>query len=188
MKKYGRFNYKVKIEKSWYYEGDKKVQTDIPYLNFDSNGTISIESEDPNGPYVFRGYINDMDVVLIKNYTNTNVHIYYYGKFEKNKLNLVYSFSPEWEFLRSLLSSGDYMACMLFSAQLYELFINGIQYDVFLDKDVDGELKGLGVIEGKLKKISLNTKNGFDAKLRLKYADEEVKKYAVKISGNRIVA
>lgn len=187
IKRYARFDYKINVERAFYYQGDKQVSMDIPYLNFEANGNVSIESQDENGPFLFCGYVNDDEIVLIKNYTNTNTHIYYYGRLEKNRLNLVYSYAQEWELLRSKLNSRDFMGCIIFKSNLYELSLNGFEYNLFLDKDADGEYKGLGVVEGKLYRVALAHKNGYDAKLRLRYRDQEIKKYPARVSGSRIV-
>jgi len=81
----------LKITRSWYVQGGE-VPTDIPCLHFHSDGSISLEGNDPVGQFVFSGKSQGEFLLLTKQYFGKH-SLYYAGKMEGNTLNLFYDFN-----------------------------------------------------------------------------------------------
>lgn len=176
MENKGKFGFQLKITKSVYFQNGQELSVDTPYLNFEHNGNVSLDGADGVGSFSFSGRIEGDILYLKKAYLEQHT-VYYCGKLEKNKLNLVYDFTGNYAELLNKLNSGEYMALIEFEAQLYNLYLDSNHekdYNVFLVKDEHKEkYKGLGLIKGQLTKVVMKRKENDKAKLKLKTSDDE---------------
>ena len=89
----------------------------------------------------------------------------------------------------SKVGSGDCNAGIVFDAEVYDIFIEGLEHKVFLapdEDDNDGKLKGLGMYDNKVFKLILKKKSSDGGKLKIKYDGDE-RKFKVKLSSNVMI-
>ena len=172
----GKFSFQLKITKSVYFQNGQEFSVDTPYLNFEQNGNISLDGSDGVGSFSFSGKIEGDVLYLKKAYLGAHT-VHYYGKLDKNKLNLVYDFEGNYADLLNKFNSEAYMALIEFEAELYNFYLDGNHekdYNVFLVKNENKDkYKGLGLIKGNLTKIVMKRKDNGRAKLKLKTPDDE---------------
>lgn len=182
----GKFSFKIKIVRAYYIERGSEHPVNIPYLEFTQDGNVTLEGEDQIGPFSFSGKASDDYLFLEKKYHGKHT-VFYAGKLEKNHLYLHYDFKGDYPNLISKVTSGDFNAGIVFDAELYNLFLDGNEFNVFFAKDDedDKKLKGLGMIHNKVYKLVLKKKSSDEGKLKLKYDGDE-RKLKIRIDSNNL--
>lgn len=175
-----KYGYILDIIKSVYYQSGVEHEVHIPYLYFEHNGNVSLDGQDDLGSFSFSGYAEDDYLYLNKSYHGKHT-VYYVGKLEENRLILTYDFQGDYDQLKRKVDNRDFNALIVFNATLYNLKLDGEDYNLFFKTDEDEKLKGLGLIEGKIWKCILKRKDDDKGKLKLKYKNEE-RSYKVKIN------
>ncbi len=113
-------DFKIKIIWSFFLEDKCQYETDIPYLNFQKNGKITLNGSDYLGEFEFSGYEEDGYLHLIKKY-NGGHSIFYVGKFEENILKLYYSHDKQEKQSISLLEAGEFNSLIEFEKEGFRL-------------------------------------------------------------------
>ena len=183
----GIFSFKLKVLRAYYIQNKQEHGVDIPYLNFMEDGNVSLDGDDDVGSFSFSGRSSDDYLFLEKKYHGKH-SVYYLGKLKKNHLHLYYDFEGNYANMLCNVVSGNYNAGIVFDAELYDLNVGGTDYNIFLAQDDqydDRKLKGLGIIDNKVFKLSLKLKNADHGELKVKYLEEEVL-YKVIVRGNTI--
>jgi hypothetical protein len=183
----GIFSFKLMVSRAYYIQDNQEHAVNIPYLNFMNDGNVSLEGEDDIGSFSFSGKACDDYLFLEKKYHGKHT-VYYAGKLDKNHLHLHYDFEGNYANMLCNVVSGNYNAGIVFDAEVYDLIIGGTEYNIFLaedDQDDDRKLKGLGIIDNKVFKLSLKKKYGDHGKLKVKYQGEEIT-YKVMVRDNKI--
>lgn len=170
-----KYNYKLTISKSVYFQDGEEYPVDTPYLMFQADGNVALQGSDDVGEFEFTGYAEDEFLYLKKQYIGQHT-VYYVGKLEENNLNLFYSFEEDNEGGKAKVEAGEFNALMEFESQRFRLFREGPageSWSMFLRNDDSGKQKGLGRMKGKTCKISYKTKEENKGKIQLKYNDYE---------------
>lgn len=182
-----KFSFKIKVLRAYYIQNGSEHSVHIPYLHFMHDGKVALEGEDEHGTFSFSGKACDDYLYLEKKYHGKHT-VFYVGKLDKNHLYLHYDFEGNYANLMSKVLSGDYNSGIIFDAELYNLFADGQEYNVFLSRDDDDDdcnVKGLGLIENRVFKLVLKKKSSDHGKLKIKYDGDE-RKFNVRLSDNNI--
>lgn len=155
-----RFVLKLLILRSYYIENGEEHETNVPYLFFNRDGTVSLDGEDEEGTFSFSGHSLNDYLYLVKKYHGKHT-IYYVGKLEGNFLYLVYDLEGDYNSLLQKLKNQEYMGGMEFAATIYKVYLDSAPFSIFLSpSDKSNEFKGLGLIDGKVSKVLLSGKEG----------------------------
>jgi len=171
----GKYDYRLKISKSVYFQDGNEFPVDVPYLNFQQDGNVTLKGFDEVGEFEFTGHAEDQYLFLKKQYIGQHT-VFYVGKLEENKLNLFFNFEEDNEGGKAKVDAGEFNALMEFEAEQFRFFRDGSDgesFSFFLHPDGDGKRKGLGIVKGKTVKISYKKKDDSRVKLQMKYQDIE---------------
>ena len=181
----GKYDYRLSISKSVYFDGGEEFAVDVPYLNFQQDGDVTLEGSDDVGDFKFNGFAEDEYLFLNKQYIGQHC-VYYVGKLEENKLNLFYAFEEDHAGGREKVDAGEFNALMEFDSTQFKFFRDGADnesFQIFLRTDDNGKMKGLGKIKGKTVKLSYKKKDDDKGKIQMKYKNYE-KTFKVDHSGD----
>lgn len=170
-----KFEYRLEITKSCYFQDGEECPVDVPYLNFQQDGNVTLSGSDDVGDFEFTGRAEDQYLYLNKQYIGQHT-LYYTGKLEGNKLNMFYAFEEDHVTGKQKVDAGEFNSLMEFNAEQFRFFRDGAEGDnwqLFLTPKDNGKSKGLGDVKGKCVKISYKPKDDNTGKLQMKYKDYE---------------
>jgi hypothetical protein len=170
----GKFNFQLKISKSVYYQDGSEYPVEIPFLQFQKDGNVTLKGSDSVGEFDFTGHIENIYIFLKKQYIGQH-SLFYVGKLNQNKLNLFYSFQHDDNLGKEKVDNGEFNALIEFESENFKFFRHGDEgedWQIFLNPLENGKSKGLGVIKGKTVKLSYKKKEEY-GKLQMKYDNYE---------------
>merc|ERR1711957_441903 len=171
----GKYDYRLTISKSVYFQDGEEFPVDVPYLNFQQDGEVTLTGSDEVGEFNFTGHAEEDYLFLNKAYVGQHT-VYYVGKLEENKLNLFYAFEEDQDGGKAKVDGGEFNALMEFESEQFRFFRDGTDNDsfqIFLRTDENGKSKGLGRIKGKTVKLSYKKKDDGMGKIQMKYKEYE---------------
>jgi len=169
MQKQG-FTFTIKVSRAYFIQNYQEYPVDIPYLKFEKDGNVTLDGEDDVGSFSFSGKTHGECVTLQKKYHGKHT-VYYAGIIVKNELKLHYSLTNNYDFLMKCVAAQDFNAGIVFEADNYWLNKDGCSHQIFLSNDDEDskKLKGLGMIDGKVRKFLLMKKSDSKGKIRIKF-------------------